>query len=53
MEFDNYSFQQKEFYQNKKLSGLNKGFGFRLGLGCNPKQFADALHKMECILTQI
>jgi aspartate/methionine/tyrosine aminotransferase len=53
MEFGNYSFQQHEHYQNKKLSGLNKGLGFRLGLGCKPKQFADALHKMECILTQI
>ena len=47
MEFGKFDFQNKDFYKNIKLSNINKGFGFRLGLGIEPSEFQKALFEIE------
>ncbi len=43
MEFGEFHFQKEKYYSDKKLSLLNLGVGFRLGLGCQPELFQAAL----------
>ncbi|WGL59650.1 pyridoxal phosphate-dependent aminotransferase [Pigmentibacter sp. JX0631] len=50
MEFGKFNFQNNIFYKEIKLSLINKGFGFRLGLGIDPNKFKVALDRMEQIL---
>ncbi|APJ03603.1 pyridoxal phosphate-dependent aminotransferase [Silvanigrella aquatica] len=51
MEFGSFDFQNEEFYKNVKLSEINKGCGFRLGMGIEPQQFKKALDEIEKALT--
>lgn len=50
MELGQFQFQHEISYKNYELSLINKGFGFRLGLGISPKEFQLALNKIEDIL---
>ncbi|KAB8033717.1 pyridoxal phosphate-dependent aminotransferase [Fluviispira multicolorata] len=52
MEFGKYDFQNETTYKEYRLSNLNKGFGFRLGLGCAPTKFKLALKEIERILLE-
>ena len=47
MEFGSYEFQKETFYKKRKMSLLNRGVGFRLGLGCRPDEFQKALSILE------
>lgn len=49
MEFGTLEFQQQHRYGNKILSGINRGHGFRLGLGIQPARLNEALNRMEDI----
>ena len=51
MEFGTLPFQQLNHYKNNPLSNINKGFGFRLGLGLEPNLFEKALTDIEKSLT--
>lgn len=50
MEFGRFNFQEKIILEDKDFSLINKGFGFRLGLGIEPNKFKLALEKIEQIL---
>ncbi|BBH52983.1 pyridoxal phosphate-dependent aminotransferase [Fluviispira sanaruensis] len=50
MEFGQYAFQNEHEYNGLRLSFINKGYGFRLGLGCTSEKFSRALHEIERIL---
>lgn len=50
MEMGIFSFQKEKFYKTDELALINRGFGFRLGLGIQPSKFQEALSKMEQIL---
>ncbi|WP_186643971.1 pyridoxal phosphate-dependent aminotransferase [Fluviispira vulneris] len=50
MEFGRFSFQNEFEYNGIKLSSINKGFGFRLGLGCASEKFSRALKSIEHII---
>lgn len=47
MEFGKFAFQKQACYFSKKLSGINRGYGFRLGLGCESEKFKWALEEIE------
>ncbi|MES2615313.1 MAG: aminotransferase class I/II-fold pyridoxal phosphate-dependent enzyme, partial [Bdellovibrionota bacterium] len=49
MEFGKFEFQKQSRYLNEKLCGINKGYGFRLGLGCEVNEFKKALKEIENI----
>jgi aspartate/methionine/tyrosine aminotransferase len=51
MEFGSLNFQNERFYKDLKLSNINKGYGFRLGMGIEPAQFQKALFEIEATLT--
>lgn len=51
MEFGSLDFQKEEFYKEIKLSNINMGYGFRLGLGLEPDLFEKALFEIEATLT--
>ncbi len=47
MEFGKFSFQKEATYKEQRLCKINKGYGFRLGLGCHPEKFKKALKIIE------
>ena len=51
MEFGSLDFQNLNTYKNNPLSNINKGYGFRLGLGIETHLFSQALREIEEALT--
>lgn len=51
MEFGTLDFQNLNSYKNNPLSNINKGYGFRLGLGIETHLFSQALKEIEEALT--
>lgn len=47
MEVGQFDFQMLPYSKDKKLSGINSGLGFRLGLGISPEQLESALKYLE------
>ncbi len=47
MEVGEFYFQKEPYYKNIHMSDINRGFGFRLGLGCVPDEFKIAIEALD------